>query len=196
MRALILETSTEKSCLCLAEDSVVLKHQLLSGGPNLSKTLAVEAHSLLAGEPIDFILVGQGPGSYTGIRVAAALAKGLSIGWNIPLYGFCSLKAFTPPIDGPFAVVVDARIGGFYVLLGTREGDLVTWSPPQVLKLVDAPLILKAVPLVSSPHPLAIERRLPECRCLEAFIDPHLLAKEAFGEGFKGPLELSYLTLP
>lgn len=195
MKALILETSTEKSCLILAEDGAPLKSRFLAGGPELSKRLAAEAHVLLEGNPVDFLLVGQGPGSFTGIRVGAALAKGLSFGWSVPLYGFCSLKAFTPPADGSFAILVDARIGGFYTLLGNRTGSDIQWNTPQLLDPSQAHTFLDSIPTLTSPHPAQIQQRLPQRPCLESSIDPALLAKWAFSPRFKDPLALSYLDL-
>ena len=46
---------------------------------------------LLDGRPADRILVGVGPGSFTGIRVAIAAAHGLAIGWGAELAGMSSL---------------------------------------------------------------------------------------------------------
>ena len=46
---------------------------------------------LMDGRSATDILVGVGPGSFTGIRVAIAAAHGLSIGWNARLYGLNSL---------------------------------------------------------------------------------------------------------
>src|SRR6188474_255319 len=52
------------------------------------------------------ILVGVGPGSFTGLRVALAAAHGMAIGWSIPLHGFDSLAlaAANAPGDGPVGV--------------------------------------------------------------------------------------------
>ena len=57
------------------------------------------------------ILVGVGPGSFTGLRVAIAAAHGMAIGWSIPLSGMDSLGllAAGAPGDAPVAV---AMIGG------------------------------------------------------------------------------------
>lgn len=193
MKALILETSTEKSCLILANDGKPEKWRSLPGGPELSKTLAAEAKALLAdSSPPDFIAAGQGPGSYTGTRVGAALAKGLSFGWNIPLYGFCSLSAFIPAEENPFAVIVDAKMGGFYLLLGEKD----IYEKPLLVKEANILPLLENIPLIASPHPSLISARLPSLSLVEAFPNIELLSKQVFFSKNKAPLELTYLSSP
>jgi tRNA threonylcarbamoyl adenosine modification protein YeaZ len=66
---------------------------------------------LLQGRSASTILVGVGPGSFTGIRVAIAAAHGLAIGWNAKLLGFSSLAllAASSGVDGEVAA---AMVGG------------------------------------------------------------------------------------
>lgn len=90
MLILIIETSSEKGALILTDKDAPIASQILPGGPALSKCLALEVKNFLGGRIPNLIAVGTGPGSYTGIRVGAALAKGLAYGWGIPLIGFCS----------------------------------------------------------------------------------------------------------
>lgn len=184
MLILILETSTEKGCLVLARNGIALTSKALGGGPELSKSLALEVKNILNGAIPDLIAVGTGPGSYTGIRVAASLAKALSYGWKAPLIGFCSLKAF-----GPGPVLVDARMGGFYALI---EGKAILISPSDPR--------LGSLPEISSPHPELIQKRLPLGPILhETDPDPKRLAEllytQFLEEGIT-PLELTYLSCP
>ena len=66
---------------------------------------------LLSGDSPSEILVGVGPGSFTGLRVAIAAAHGMAIGWSVPLSGVDSLGllAAGAPGDEPVGV---AMIGG------------------------------------------------------------------------------------
>jgi tRNA threonylcarbamoyl adenosine modification protein YeaZ len=191
MLTLILETSNEKGCLILAEGETPIAVKTLPSGPELSKRLALEVQNLIAEHKatLQLIAVGTGPGSYTGIRVGAALAKTLSYGWGIPLIGFCSLKGFAPPVLEPFAVLVDARMGGFYALLD-GQATLISPTDPRLL----------TIPHIASPHPELIKKRFNSAATWhETEPNPALLAKACFKQFLEGevtPLELSYLTCP
>ncbi len=148
MKTLFLETSTEKSCIAIANGDQIISIPLF-GGPQLSKQLALEVSNLL--KENDFrpeqIAVGSGPGSLTGVRVGQAFGKALAFAWNIPYIEFCSLKTFF--VEG--AVLVDARQGGIYVL---TDDALELFSPHQAEEKV------KNIPKLYSPHPALIEKRM------------------------------------
>lgn len=194
MKALILETSTQKNFLLLADDGKLIKGKLLPGGSELSRTLGSETKALLGKEKPDWICVGQGPGSYTGTRVGAALAKGLSFGWQIPLYGFCSLLAFAPPEEGTFAVLLDAKMGGIYVLLGEKiEGEIKT-IPSRLVKPEELPSLLQGRKHIVSPAPSDLTQRNANFLIQEADPCLEMMALLAFTPGFQTPLELAYLA--
>jgi tRNA threonylcarbamoyladenosine biosynthesis protein TsaB len=80
-------------------------------GRGHAERLVPMIEELLAGRTPNQILVGVGPGSFTGLRVAIAAAHGLAIGWNDELHGMPSLAllAASAPGDEP---VVAAMAGG------------------------------------------------------------------------------------
>ena len=82
---------------------------------------------LMDGRAADKILVGVGPGSFTGIRVAIAAAHGLAIGWDAELKGMSSLAllAAGATTDLPIAAAVIARRG---VFSGASAGSGAIWS--------------------------------------------------------------------
>lgn len=182
MLILIIESSTEKGALILAEKDQVLAVTALAGGPELSKTIALEVKNLLSNQIPDLVAIGIGPGSYTGIRVGAALAKALSYGWKVPCLGFCSLKAFGPP-----PVLVDARRGGIYALLGEKAALM-------------APEDLNELPFVRTPHPEILQKRLGDKVILERCSpNPTHLAKivwDQFSEEGAAPFMLDYCSSP
>jgi tRNA threonylcarbamoyladenosine biosynthesis protein TsaB len=92
-------------------------------------------------EQIEVVVVGLGPGSYTGIRVAIALAHGWQLARGVKLCGIGSaeclaIQAAREDCTGKFSVVIDAQRGEFYV--GTY--DNVSGSPKTVSQLRIVPL--------------------------------------------------------
>lgn len=64
------------------------------------------------------IVVGLGPGSFTGLRVGLATAKGLALGGDVPLYGVSSSQVLAAAqAPGLVLAASDARRGGYYVAL-------------------------------------------------------------------------------
>jgi tRNA threonylcarbamoyladenosine biosynthesis protein TsaB len=86
---------------------------------------------LMAGRRADHILVGIGPGSFTGIRVAIAAAHGLAIGWNARLSGLSSLAllAAGAAAEGDVAAAVTGGHGELFV----QQFDASTLEPSSEL---------------------------------------------------------------
>ena len=104
---------------------------------------------LLDRDRADRILVGVGPGSFTGIRVAIAAAHGLAIGWRAELCGMSSLAllAAGAPTDGEVAVAVSGGHGELFVqqfdaptLHATSE--LCNAAPSEAATLTTAQLVI------------------------------------------------------
>jgi tRNA threonylcarbamoyl adenosine modification protein YeaZ len=133
---LILDTAIH-TLLGLVKDDQMVEQVTLD-----RDDIAPHLQKLIAGHTLTRIVVGVGPGSYTGVRVGMALAAGLHLATGTPLVGVCSLTAYTPEHDGPFSAVVSAGPGGFYVLEGEKKGQIIEWGEPQQLKSVpDRPLV-------------------------------------------------------
>ena len=97
------------------------------------------------------VLVGVGPGSFTGIRVAVAAAHGLSIGWNCDLIGFSSLALLAASVEPDGDPVAVATLGGHGQLFVQEFGpELVPLAPVQSLIPDDAAQAIKAERVVGS----------------------------------------------
>jgi tRNA threonylcarbamoyl adenosine modification protein YeaZ len=84
-------------------------------GRGHSERLVPMIAELLDGGEADQILVGVGPGSFTGIRVGVAAAHGLAIGWGTKLSGMSSLALLAAEIEGATAVAVVGGHGELFV---------------------------------------------------------------------------------
>lgn len=95
-------------CLGSAEEIIDRGH---------SERLVPMLEALLDGRRADAILVGIGPGSFTGIRVGVAAAHGLAIGWGAEVRGMSSLALLAASCEraGPIAAAVIGGHGELFV---------------------------------------------------------------------------------
>lgn len=109
------------------------------------------------------VVCGEGPGSFTSLRIAASLAKGLAHGTVCPLYAVSSLllAAASPGVSlaaGPFLVHADALRGERYVLPVIRQANGQVALAGPLARLTLAQLAEAAPPsqrlaVLSSPLP-------------------------------------------
>ena len=104
--------------------------------------------SLLEGRRADAILVGCGPGSFTGLRVGIAAAHGLAIGWGATITGMSTLALIAAGLSGeqPVAVALTGGHGELFVQQFTRWpllplGEVASLSPAAAAAMIDAPLV-------------------------------------------------------
>ena len=100
---------------------------------------------LLDGRKADRILVGVGPGSFTGIRVAIAAAHGLAIGWGAELSGMSSLALLAANEDGDVAAAVTGGHGELFVQEfenGDPAGELLNLAPAAAAAATSSRLVI------------------------------------------------------
>ncbi len=141
MHYLAIECSSPRRSVAVASRMGVLARARCEEGrgtPLLALIGEVLETARLAPSDIAELHVGLGPGSYTGIRSALALAQGWSLGRGSALRGqdsahACAWAASKLGLTGPAAVVVDAQRGEFYVALHElRPGEIRRCSPLQI----------------------------------------------------------------
>src|SRR5216110_3067530 len=109
---LALDTSTSLAGLALHDGSRVHYEQTWVAGRHHSEQV-LEMVGLGVGG-LQALAVARGPGSFTGVRVGLALAKGLALGSGLPLYGVGTLDAMADAFtwaDVPVRVFVEAGRG-------------------------------------------------------------------------------------
>ena len=131
---LALDTSTAACTAALFDGSgacVAQADELIGRGH--SERLVPMIAEMLGGRAAARILVGVGPGSFTGIRVGIAAAHGLAIGWDAELLGMSSLALLAASAGGEAAAAVLGGHGELFVQdFDSRlepAGELLNLSP-------------------------------------------------------------------
>ena len=131
MLTLALESSAKAASAAVFEDEKMLAFSIQNAGLTHSRTLLPMAEDLLKNlgrtvRDLDRVAVSRGPGSFTGLRIGLAEAKGLCWALQIPAVGVSTLEAMAcggPVLDGQMlCCCMDARRGQVYNALFTVEG--------------------------------------------------------------------------
>lgn len=145
MTMLALEFSSDRRSVALARAGVVLAEAVQHTESRATNAFAliekVLAETKIAREEIKAIAVGLGPGSYTGIRAAIALAQGWQLARGVKLIGVGSAAALagraqSEQIFGRMNVMIDAQRGEFY--LATWEISATDCREISPLKITSA----------------------------------------------------------
>ena len=129
MKILAFETSAKAASVAIAEDGRLLGESYCNSGVTHSQTLMTMAEGLIAscGQP-DAVAVAAGPGSFTGVRIGVAAAKGYAWGRELPCYGVSTLEAMAWGLgvfQGWICPCMDARRSQVYnALFRAEEGEL------------------------------------------------------------------------
>ena len=160
---LALDTSTAACTAALLEkDGTIVASRDEVIGRGHAERLVPMIEEMLDGHVPARILVGVGPGSFTGLRVGIAAAHGMAIGWRIPLSGMNSLAllaASAPPGDGKIAAAMAGGHGELFVQSFNRKkltatGPVMNLTPQEAALKVDTPLVVGtgAEALVAERH--------------------------------------------
>ncbi|MEP3889341.1 MAG: tRNA (adenosine(37)-N6)-threonylcarbamoyltransferase complex dimerization subunit type 1 TsaB [Hellea sp.] len=141
MRILGLDTTGAYCSAAIVDTAKVLAHKSENIGRGHAERLAPMVAELLAGagltaKDIDKIAVCTGPGSFTGLRVALAFAKGFALPRKLPVVGIDALQVTAEDMaytDGDEAMIIYRDIRRNEVMSATYEGALrigsLTTSP-------------------------------------------------------------------
>ncbi len=105
MRTLAIETAGRTCSIALLDDGHIVaeRHEVVGRGH--AERLIPWIAALPVGGRADQIIVGCGPGSFTGVRIGIAAARGLALGWDVPVFGVSSLLLLAAGCDADRLVV-------------------------------------------------------------------------------------------
>ena len=146
MKILAFESSAKAASTALLSDGLLLAEYTQNSGQTHSRTLMQMAENLLRNcdlgpQDIDACAVADGPGSFTGVRIGVAAAKGFSWGRELPCYGVSTLEAMARGAaitDGVFCCCMDARRAQVYNAVFEKTGStLVRLREDRAISLDD-----------------------------------------------------------
>ncbi|WEK41960.1 MAG: tRNA (adenosine(37)-N6)-threonylcarbamoyltransferase complex dimerization subunit type 1 TsaB [Candidatus Sphingomonas colombiensis] len=153
MPTLVIDTATAACSVALIEDGRVIdaRHEVVGRGH--AERLVVMIAELLDGGRAARILVDVGPGSFTGIRVGIAAARGLALGWGASVAGYSSTallaaQAIADGVSAPLAVVLEGGHGELF--MQSFVAPLAAQGPLHSLPPADALAALAGRPAVGS----------------------------------------------
>ncbi|MBR3478047.1 MAG: tRNA (adenosine(37)-N6)-threonylcarbamoyltransferase complex dimerization subunit type 1 TsaB [Bacteroidaceae bacterium] len=128
-----IDTSTDACSVAVSQDGAVIFHEEELEGPAHAQVIGgmvdeaisfTDSHAI----PFDAVAVSSGPGSYTGLRIGASIAKGICYGRNLKLIAIPTLELLCVPVllgheledDALLCPMIDARRMEVYTALYTR----------------------------------------------------------------------------
>ncbi len=159
LKFLAFETSTDRLSVAVSRGTQTWHHHGV-GGSNASAQLIPVIHELLQQAELSLndltaLVIGQGPGSFTGLRTACSVAQGLAMGANLKVIQIDTLMAVAEEARGQLkaqrvGVLVDARMSEVYAGAYAWLPELNEWTPVLSLKVgppEDMLMALKSLPI-------------------------------------------------
>ena len=146
MLILAFETTAKAGSVALLRDGVLLAESYQNTGMTHSQTLLSMAEDMLKNsgltpQDVEAVAVAEGPGSFTGVRIGVAAAKGFAWGLEIPCYGVSTLESMALNLgiwEGLVVCAMDARRYQVYnAVFEAKEGTLTQISPDRAIALTD-----------------------------------------------------------
>lgn len=174
MIALVIDTATERGVIALFSEEKILAQKELAIGLANSRLLLPSLHELctlvgITPAQLSYVAVGHGPGSYTGIRAGVSCAKALAYALSIPLVGVGSLRGFVPEKSccNPFFSVIDAKIGGVYLIKGQWNQKVQFLSQEELVSFEGFVERLSEVECIVTPNQQSLLVRLEAYELVE-----------------------------
>jgi tRNA threonylcarbamoyladenosine biosynthesis protein TsaB len=146
MRLLAIETATEACSVAVLVDGEVHERFEIAPRRHAELTLPwaeqVLAEAGVAKSQLDAIAVGRGPGAFTGVRLAIALAQGIALALDRPLLPVSTLAALAMRAQGGRILsAIDARMDEVYLAAFARDGDGIVALGEEVVVRPEAAIV-------------------------------------------------------
>jgi tRNA threonylcarbamoyladenosine biosynthesis protein TsaB len=129
LNLLAFDTSTEFLSIAIVRGEMQFSFDILAGQSH-SQLILPEIQQLLTSanmqlSDLNGLVFGAGPGSFTGVRIAAGVAQGLAYGANLPVVGVCTLMALAQTSGADRVIAcLDARMGEVYHAAYVKEDGI------------------------------------------------------------------------
>jgi tRNA threonylcarbamoyladenosine biosynthesis protein TsaB len=143
VKLLAFETATEACSVAVWIDGEVRERFEIAPRRHTELALpwaeALLAEAGIARSQLDAIAVGRGPGAFTGVRLAIAIAQGIALALDKPVVPVSTLAALAVQADGErILAAIDARMGEVYSATFRRDGEQVIASSKETVGASDA----------------------------------------------------------
>ena len=130
MKILAFDSTAKAASVAVCEDERCLALYTIDNGLTQSELLMPMAENILkclhfSFDDIDMVTTSMGPGSFTGVRIGAALVKGIAFGRDIPCVSVSTIEALARnalPLKSVIVPVMDARRGQVYTAIFKSDG--------------------------------------------------------------------------
>ena len=168
LKFLAFETSTEMMSVAVSRGTQTWHHHGV-GGPNASAQLIPVIQELLSQAELTLndlsaLVIGHGPGSFTGLRTACSVAQGLAMGANLKVIQIDTLMAVAEdarlqlylarteqPSTQQIGVLMDARMSEVYAGAYEWQAESSEWQSILPLQVGPPEMMVKALNSVSKP---------------------------------------------
>lgn len=154
MKILAFESSAKAAGVALLEDGALLAESFQNTALTHSRTLMQMAEDMLkncelTAHDVDVVAVAAGPGSFTGVRIGVAAAKGFAWGRELPCCGVSTLEAMVcgaAMTDGVYCACMDARRDQFYnAVFAVSDGKIERMTQDRAIGAEDLREELKKI---------------------------------------------------
>lgn len=129
--SLVIDTATERTIVGLVDGEKVLYEAFAEGATDHGRAVSDLVSQALANNPVpEQVVVGMGPGPFTGLRVGVSFARTFALAREIPVIGVCSLDAIEINQEN-YTIAIDARRKEIY------------WARYQDRKRIEGPSVSK-----------------------------------------------------